>query len=230
MLNSQAYEALTHCRYKVAASGEELEAILRLRYKSYRAEGLIADNERLIMTDAFDETPNCVHVAIEVDGALVAAMRLHLLSELSLQSPTLEVFPEMLTDLRGGQTALDPTRFAIDPASRKSRVPLHFLALRIPFLAAMFYDVDLAFASLRTEHIPFYRRYLGYELVIPARRYPELTKPLHLLVAKFRDQRDTVLARTPIFGPVSEIPQANIAFPSLEGAYARSPKSRSAAA
>ncbi|MFN4156223.1 MAG: N-acyl amino acid synthase FeeM domain-containing protein [Paracoccaceae bacterium] len=229
-MNPQVFEALRRSRYRVVTDRQDLAEVYRLRYKCYLAEGAIDENESGIMTDAFDEAPNCVHVAIEMDGKILAAMRLHLLSSLAFISPTLSVFPEISDYLKRGQTVLDPTRFVIDPAARKMHVAVHFLALRIPFLAAMFYNIDLALASVRTEHIAFYRRYLGYELAINARKYPGQKKPLHLLTAKFREQRDAVLARTPVFGPVAEFPHANIAFPALQGVYVASKASRSEAA
>ena len=192
-MNEQVIEALKHVRYKIVTDGRDLEEVYRLRYKCYRAERSIAENERGIMTDAFDETANCVHVAVEMDGKILASVRLHLMSKLSLTSPTLEVFPEILEDIKRGQTVLDSTRFVIDRAARKQRVPLHFLVLRIPFLATMFYDIDVALAPVRAEHTAFYRRYLGYELEMEPRSYPGLRKPIQLLTAKVREQRDAVL-------------------------------------
>jgi hypothetical protein len=229
-MNKQVIEALNRSRYKVLNSIEDLEKVHRLRYSCYRIERSIAENERCIMTDAFDESPNCVHVAIEMDGEILASVRLHLVSELSHTSPTLEVFPEIRDYLKGGQTVLDSTRFVIDPAARKQRVPLHFLVLRIPFLATMFYDIDLALAPVRAEHTAFYRRYLGYELAMEPRSYPGLEKPIQLLTANVREQRDAVLARTPVFGPVDEIPHSNVAFPDLSGVYVASKDGSSEAA
>ena len=229
-MNSQVIEALKRSRYKVLTSSQDLEKVYRLRYNCYRTERSIAENERCIMTDQFDETPNCVHVAVEMDGEIFAAVRLHLVSKLSLESPTLAVFPELLNYVKRGQTILDSTRFVINPAARKQRVSLHFLVLRIPFLATMFYDIDLALAPVRVEHSAFYRRYLGYELAMEARSYPGLKKPIQLLTAKAREQRDAVLARTPVFGPVDEIPHSNIAFPHLLGVYVASKDGRSEAA
>lgn len=229
-MNEQVIDALKCSRYSVLSDSQDLEEVYRLRYKCYRAQKSIAENERGIMTDPFDEAANCVHVGVEMDGELLAAVRLHLVSELSLTSPTLEVFPEVLDDLKRGQTVLDPTRFVIDPAARKKRVPLHFLALRIPFLAAMFYNVDVALAPVRPEHTAFYRRYLGYELAIDPRSYPGLKKPVQLLTAKVPEQCDAVLARTPVFGPVGEFPNSNIAFPALSGVYVASKKGGSEAA
>ncbi|MGX0978841.1 N-acyl-L-homoserine lactone synthetase [Roseovarius sp. MBR-51] len=229
-MNEQAIDALKHARYRVLTDSEDLEEVYRLRYKCYRAERSVAENERRIMSDAFDETANCVHVGVEMDGKMLASVRLHLISKLSLTSPTLEVFPEILEDIKRGQTALDSTRLVIDPAARKQRVPLHFLALRIPCLAIIFYDIDLGLAPVRAEHAAFYRRYFGYKPAMEPRSYPGLAKPIHLLTAKVREQRDAVLARTPIFGPVDAIPQSNIEFPDLSGVYVASKNGRSEAA
>ena len=198
-MNEQVIEALQRARYKVLTDRKDLQKIYQLRYKCYRRELSIPENDRGIMTDAFDDSANCVHVAVEMDGEIVASVRIHLLSKLSPTSPTLEVFPELLDDLKRGQTALDPTRLVIDPSARKRLVPLHFLVLRIPFLATMFYDVDLALAPVRSEHAAFYRRYLGYELAMEPRSYPGLKKPIQLLTSKVREQRKIVLARTPVF-------------------------------
>ena len=229
-MNNQVIEALKTARYKVLTDSHDLEQVYRLRYKCYRAEGSIPANKSELMADPFDETENCVHVAVEMGGRILASVRLHLVSKLSLASPTLEVFPGLMDNLKRGQTLLDPTRFVTDPTARKRRVPLHFLALRIPFLAAMFYDIDLALAPVRSEHTAFYRRYLGYEFAMKPRSYPGLEKPVHLMTCKVREQRDAVLERTPVFGPVAEIPHSDIAFPALSGVYAARKKGNPKAA
>mmetsp|Transcript_1459 Transcript_1459/g.2880 ORF Transcript_1459/g.2880 Transcript_1459/m.2880 type:complete len:133 (+) Transcript_1459:836-1234(+) len=131
-MNNQVIETLSRARYKVLTKQEDLEQVYRLRYDCYRAEGSIIANERRMMTDPFDETANCVHVSVELDGDVFASVRLHVMSKLAPSSPTLEVFPEVMDTIKRGQTALDVTRFVITPEARKQRVPLHFLVLRIP--------------------------------------------------------------------------------------------------
>ena len=219
-MNEQVIAALEHSRYEVLTKDDDMEDVFRLRYSCYRAEGAVPARADQRMTDAFDETKNCVHVAVRVDGTIRAAVRLHLVSKLCRTSPTLEVFPELLDKLNEGQTILDPTRFVISSSARKRRIPLNFLTLRIPFLASIFYKIDLALAPVRAEHTAFYRRYLGYEPALEPRSYPGLAKPIQLLTANFQEQREQVLARTPVFGPIKDIPGANIEFPSLSGAYA----------
>lgn len=229
-MNEQVVEALKNSRYRILTGSTDLEKVHRLRYKCYQDGGSIPKNERGIMADPYDETANCIHAAVEVDGQILASVRLHLMSKLSFTSPTLEVFPEIMSELERGRTVLDTTRFVIDPAARKQRVPLHFLVLRIPFLATMFYDIDVALAPVRTEHTAFYRRYLGYDLSMEPRSYPGLKKPVQLLTANVREQRNVVLERTPVFGPMEDIPHSNIVFPKLSGIYANSKSGRSTAA
>jgi len=229
-MNQQVIEALKNVRYKVMSDDNDLEEVYRLRYKCYRAERTIPQNDLGIMTDPFDETKNCVHVAVEMEGRFVASMRIHLMSKLSQESPTLEVFPEIMENIERGKTVVDLTRFVIDPAAREKHVSLHFLVLRIPFLAASFYDVDVALAPVRTEHTAFYRRYLGYKSELEPRSYPGLRKPIQLLTAQFREQRDAVLKRTPVFGPVDSIPSSRIDFPDMSAVYEASKNGRFAAA
>lgn len=229
-MHQQVIDALNAVRYRVVANERELAAVRRLRYKCYRAEGMIADHVDEIMADDFDEAPNCIHVAVEMNGEMLAAMRLHLVSQKYPSSPTLAIFPELNERVDEGLTLLDPTRFITDPSARKQRLPLHLLILRVPFLAAISYDIDLALATVRSEHAAFYLRYLGYERAIPARSYPELKKPLQLLVARFPEQRKTVLQQTPVFGPIESIPHATIDFPDLSNVFAPSKRRKSAAA
>jgi hypothetical protein len=221
-MKKQVIEALRKSRYKVFREEQDLEDVFRLRYQCYRAEKTIARNERCVMSDAFDYSENCVHVGVEFEGRIEAAIRLHLVSQQCPTSPSLEVFPEVLQEVDQGKTVLDATRFVIDPSARKERVPLNFLVLCIPFLATIFYDIDVALAAVRTEHVPFYRRYLGYETAIEPRDYPGLKKPIQLLTANVAEQRDAVLARTPVFGPLDNVPFSNISFPELPGFRAAS--------
>lgn len=211
----QVLETLRECRYSVVSDGDDLDQIYRLRYDSYRAEDAILKNERGIMSDSYDESANCVHMAVEMDGEYVASLRLHLVSNRVQHSPTLEVFPEIRSLLRSGQTLLDPTRFVVHPNLRKTGLSLHLATLRIPFLAAVFYDVDIVLAAVRTEHSAFYRRYLRCEHFAAPRPYLGLTKPLGLMMTKMEENRDKVLEKYPFFGPVDSIPESEIHFPSL---------------
>jgi len=227
-MDDKIVSAFQDISYKVVTERSEREQIYRLRYKCYRAEGSISDDPSNMMTDPFDDTANCVHVAVEKEGRFLASLRLHLVSQDFVLSPTLEVFPELIDDIENGKTILDPTRFVIDPETRSERTALHFLVLRIPFLAAMHYGVDIALAPVRSEHTAFYRRYLGYVPDMSPRSYPALKQPIHLLKVDVQSQRNSVLARTPVFGPIEDIPNSRIAFPDLAPALAAARSTRRA--
>jgi len=214
-MNVRIHEALRRTQYSVVKDDAGLEEVCRLRYRCYRAEGAIGDSSSQMMSDPFDHTENCVHVAVQMDGKTLAAVRLHLVTPLAPISPTLDVFPEVRGSLDEGQTVLDPTRFVVDPSARKNQVPLHFLTLRTAVLATMFYNVDLALAPVRSAHVAFYNRYLGYRTATEARHYPGLRKPVQLLMSEGRAQRMAVLERMPFLGPVAEMPGADIDFPPL---------------
>ncbi|MBV7407489.1 GNAT family N-acetyltransferase [Maritimibacter sp. DP1N21-5] len=218
-MQKQIMETLKECRYSVLSHDDDLDRVYRLRYDCYRAEQSIPMNTSGIMHDAFDDTPNCVHVAVEMNDMFIAAVRLHLVSSLEYPSPTMEVFPEINYSVEAGHTLLDPTRFVVHPAARKMRLPVHYLALRIPFLATDFYDTDIALAPVRTEHSAFYLKYLGYEHCGEPRLYPGLKKPVGLLTANVRKHRAEILEKYPFFGRIKELPQSDIDFPSLAGVY-----------
>ena len=217
-MNEQILDALKRAHYRVLTGPEELEELYRLRYRSYLREGTIAANDSEMMSDVFDGSESCVNVGVEMDGSMRAAVRIHVLSKDFVHSPTESVFPEVGEMVNKGLTVLDPTRFVVDPDARQQRVPLHFLALRIPVLAAIFYDVDVVLAPVRPEHAAFYTRYLGHQKMIDARPYLGLTKPLQLMTTDVGENRRSILARTPALGPVPSLPQSDIAFPALPGA------------
>lgn len=215
----QVLDTLKECRYSVLTERDDLDKVYRLRYESYLDEGAITKNDRGMMSDSYDESPNCVHVAVEMNGEYVAAMRLHLLSSQTPHSPTLEVFPEIESFISSGQTLLDPTRFVVSPEARKSFVPVHLVAVRIPILASIFYDVDIVLVAVRAEHSAFYRRYLGCESFAMPRPYLGITKPLGLMMSVMQESRHKVIEKNPFFGPLDTIPQSNIAFPELPGVF-----------
>jgi len=215
----KVFETLEKCRYSVLSDEYDLDQIFRLRYDSYLAENSILKNERRKMSDSYDESSNCVHVAVEMDGEYIAALRFHVLSNLVPHSPTLEVFPEIRGLVASGQTMLDPTRFVVHPGARKNSLPLHFVALRIPFLAAVSYDIDIVLAAVRSEHSAFYRRYLDFQNFAAPRPYPDLTKPIGLMMSIMEESRDKVLGKYPFFGRLDSVPKSDIHFPNVPGVH-----------
>src|SRR5262245_29157189 len=87
---------LEHVEYRYCDSGEDLEAIYRLRYESYLKAGMLRPNASRIVTDSFDDLPNSYRFGVFYDGRLVSTLRLHAVSAMHPLSPSTEVFGDVL--------------------------------------------------------------------------------------------------------------------------------------
>src|SRR5262249_52267107 len=68
---------LERVEYRVCDSGEGLEAIYRLRYRSYLMHGLVTESAKHIISDDLDEAPNCHRFGVFIDGELASTVRIH---------------------------------------------------------------------------------------------------------------------------------------------------------
>lgn len=203
--NEAVADLLTKVRYRPAHSPEELEAIYRLRYRSYLREGATAPRPQRMIYDAYDDTFNARIFGCYIDGALVSTLRLHAALRPNDPLPAAAVFPDLVTPLlEGGKRILDPTRFVIDEQAAKSYPKLAYVTLRLAWLATEHHDVDLTLATVRPEHQAFYRRFYGHQLVSDPRPYPELIKPLSLMILEFKPSRARGLLRYPFLASTRE--------------------------
>ena len=177
-----------------------MEEIYRLRYDCYLAEGAIEPTDRAQFFDDFDEYPNCFHFGIRFEGRLVSAIRLHVCSPEYRAGPGLSVYPETLGPIVDrSESFIDPTRFVVDASIRRATPFMPFATLRLAAMAADHFDTTQILATVRIEHVPFYRRIFGLAPLTKPRAYPTLTKPI-CLMANYTDViREEVYARYPVF-------------------------------
>ncbi|MGY8661005.1 hypothetical protein Q3C01_01385 [Bradyrhizobium sp. UFLA05-109] len=181
-----------------------LGAVQRLRYSCYKREGIIRESADGLLIDEFDYISNKYNFVVSVDGQLVSAIRVHVLTANDDVSPTQHAFPEVISRLLAdGALVVDPNRFVVDRDASTRWPELPYFTLRLPYLVATVLDADIALAAVRQEHIAFYTRILAYSLVGAPRPYPKLTKPLALMTADFKASDTSVLARFPFFGPTA---------------------------
>ncbi len=186
--------------YRVCRNAAEYEAICRLRYDAYLAEGSIAASDAGTLADAFDTSSNAVLFGVWREGELAASIRLHLASPRDPVSPALSAFPDHLATVLGrGQAFIDPSRFVVDAGIGRETPGLHLGVLRLPFIAAGHLGADFVTATVRQEHEAFYRRVLNCSRVCPPRPYPTLLKPLGLMMVDYAEQAPRVLTRYPFF-------------------------------
>jgi hypothetical protein len=193
---------LDEIEYRRCDSGEDLEAIYRLRYKSFRYHGLLLSesaDERMV--DDLDYAPNCYKYGVFMNNALVSTVRLHHLTKEMPYAPSMTVFGDVLRPrLERGETFIDPSRLSIDPELTKSSRVLPYITLRLAFVATIHFDTTGCISMIREEHAAFYNRSFDSRPVCEPRLYPPFTMPIFLFETRSDVSRQLSLDRFPFFG------------------------------
>ena len=169
-----------------ADSAEERNAIFKLRYQAYLREDAISANAYQTFADPFDELGNVYLFGLYIDGELASSMRIHVASKEHPQSPTLEVFSDILQpELDAGKVIVDPTRFVADERLSRLHSGLPYATLRLSMVAGQHFHADLVLAAVRTEHQAFYQRAFNQQVICEARPYPQLAKPISLMAVHY---------------------------------------------
>ncbi len=183
-----------------ADSGEEREAIFRLRYQAYLREGAISANPSGRFTDADDETDNAYIFGLYVDGELASSLRLHIALGQHPKCPSLEVFPDVLQPLLdAGKVLVDSTRFVADEKLSRLHRGLPYATLRICMLAGEYFGADHLLAAVRAEHQAFYKRAFKHRVLCEPRPYPQLAKPISLMTVHFPSAAERLYRQYPFF-------------------------------
>lgn len=194
-------EMLERIEYRRCESGEDLEAVYRLRYRAYHEHGLLDTIIDGKLVDHLDETPNCYCFGIFMDGQLVSTVRLHHLTRDVPVSPVMTVFGDRLMPrLAAGETFIDPSRLAIDPdLSSSANRALPYATLRLAVMANEFFDATSCVSMIRAEHAAFYTRIFGSAAVGAPRIYPPFTFPAFLYESRCAENMAPTLERFPFF-------------------------------
>jgi len=185
---------------RLADSGEQREAIFRLRYQAYVRDGGISPNSSRTFSDAYDETGNVYLFGLYIDGELASSIRIHVACKEHPDFPGLEVFPAVLQPaLDAGKVMVDSTRFVTDENLARRYRALPYATLRLSGMAAKYFSADYLLAAVRVEHRAFYRRIFHYQLVCEPRPYPLLAKPICLMMVHYPTFVDQVHQRYPFF-------------------------------
>jgi hypothetical protein len=185
---------------KLADSGDQREAIFRLRYRAYMREGAISRNNCGTFSDPYDKKGNVFLFGFYIDGELASSIRVHVASKEHPEFTSLEVFSDFLRpELDAGKVIVDTTRFVTDENFSRLYRALPYATMRVAGMACEYFSADLLLAAVRTEHQAFYRRVFHHQLICEARPYPGLTKPLSLMTVHYPTFVDRVHQRYPFF-------------------------------
>ena len=175
---------LDRVEYRYCDSGEDLEAIYRLRYESYLKAGLLKPNAARAVIDSFDDLPNSYRYGVFYDGRLVSTIRLHAVDAAHSLAPSTELFGDVLLPrIAAGDSFVDPSRFAADPEAAHALKVLPYVTLRLALIACRYFKPTACLTTVREEHVAFYRRVFDAQPVVEGRSYPGLTVAGHLYQA-----------------------------------------------
>lgn len=191
---------LENIEYRLCDSGEDLEAICRLRYDSYVMSGMMRPDASRSVVDAFDDLPNSYRFGVFYEGNLVSTLRLHHVSAQFPMSPSVGVFAEELTPrLAAGESFVDPSRFAAQPEWSSALRVLPYITLRLAVVACKYFNPTYCLTAVKEEHASFYKRIFRSTVAAEPRTYPGLTMPVFLFQSKCSDNMEDTIQRFPFF-------------------------------
>ncbi|MEO4000499.1 hypothetical protein [Mesorhizobium sp. CAU 1732] len=194
------YSLLERVEYRRCESGDDLEAIYKLRYKSYRATDMVPANRERLVYDALDDLPNCYRFGVYIDGQLVSTLRIHHAAAEHTQSPSTIVYPDVLMPrISAGESFIDPSRFAADPEWSKAFPQIPYITLRLAGMACFHFAAPYCLSTIRPDHAGFYKRIYCSEQIGDLRDYPGLNYQVILYQANVNAIRLRSFVRFPFF-------------------------------
>lgn len=191
---------LERIEYRRCNSGEDMEDIYRLRYKAYRAHGLVDEIASMSMRDDLDEAPNCYRFGVYLDDELISTVRLHHVTHAEPYSPSMTVFGDLLKPrLARGQSFIDPGRLAVDPDIGSSIRVMPYITLRLAVVANSFFDTTSTICMIREEHQAFYKRIFNSEQVATPRPYASVNVMAILYESNCEKNLESIYERFPFF-------------------------------
>ena len=191
---------LERVEYRHCSSGEDLEAICRLRYKSYNATGLLAPGSPTKLLDGLDEKPNCFNFGVFVEERLVGTVRLHYLCAETPYGPSTTAYPDLIMPrIDAGERFVDPSRLASDPDWAREYSELPYVSTRLVVMASIFFAVPNCLLTIRPNHAGFYKRNFGAERIGEPRDYPDVTCSVDLWQVDIPNLAAKYVPRRPFF-------------------------------
>ena len=143
-------------------------AVRRLR--SNGSPAAESDGDR-IYDARYDDAPSAWITTTFIDGELAGTVKVNIgIGRKCDPSRTAGLRRRSRPQTVGGEVVAEFTRLAARLSFRGSYPELAYIVMRPAFMAAEYFDADLAVATPRAEHIAFYRRAFGAVVWRPPRR------------------------------------------------------------
>lgn len=199
-LASKVFSLLEKVEYRRCDKGEDLEDIYRLRYKAYRWNDMVPDDDRHVISDELDEAPNVYRFGIYVDQRLLSTMRIHHVTAEHPMSTSTKAFGDVVSPmLAEGKTFVCMSRFASDPEWTRVYPQLAYVTLRLAGMACFYFNASYGLSTVREDHAGFYRRIYYSEQIGEARPYPGVVNRVVLFRTNAYANEARYYARFPFF-------------------------------
>ena len=183
-----------------AVDQEDLDAIYRLRYEAYRRENFIRPNIEKLCIDELDDSQNHYDFGFYLNDRLLSSMRLHIVTQQEPQCATMLAFPEIVGEwLKEGKTLIDPSRFVTDLECSALYPELPLVMMRLPIMAAQYFNANYGAFTVRPEHVAFYKRIFRATEMSGYRKFPYVDFNVILMRADTSNPEQGIFKRYPYF-------------------------------
>ena len=200
---------------EVCRDQRSLNTAFRLRYRAYLKVNAIPENEEEMLYDDYDFMPNSFTHLVWYNEKPVATVRGCVFSSHYNWRATESVnyFSKDVEEQLGQYTpVLESNRYAVDPEFQgRQSLFAQMLMFRAHGLNANVHGCTHIITSVRANHIPFYRRFLGMQQLSAQMRYiPWADADVALLSSSAADSRAFATNRgMPDYNLVEELHYAN---------------------
>lgn len=197
MLNTaiQAQENQHNDYYSVIAKGPMLDRVYSMRYRSYSAEGYIAENSSLKFIDEYDNKPDSVCFLAYQKTKAIGSMRACVYDP-SKESliPVMEVFENEIRDNIGYDNILvEMNKFVIDPTfQRRGGMHARLMLMGSVLNESISRNAKAVLVAVRPEHTRFYQIF-GGKVISGIKSYPHLSFKTVLMVCNDLDLAGNIL-------------------------------------
>lgn len=197
--SNKLLDVLDHIEYRRIESQEDFEAIARLRYKAYKARGVLPVSA-VSMLEEVDFDPQAYVFGVYYYEELISTLRVHHVTPDHRVCQSSGIFPDAVNAfLDAGMTLIDPARFAADPDVVGELPSISYLTLRPSIMGAIYFDTDRVLQHIRPAHAAFYRRVFRADTVVPPTMTGTYGFELTLLASRPREVRPKLMERYPFF-------------------------------
>lgn len=182
--------------HAIVAKGPLLDRVYTMRYRSYSAEGYIAENSSRKFIDEYDNKPNSVCFLAYQQTKAIGSMRACVYDPADRISiiPVMEVFDDELRDNVGYENVfVEMNKFVIDPTfQRRGGMQARLMLMGSVLTESIKRNATSVVVAVRTEHVKFYQLF-GGKVISDIKSYPHLSFKTVLMVCEDLEAADRML-------------------------------------